>query len=175
MGDGEGAPRSAGCRILGLHIITIHKTSSFGFRVQGQVSNGDLAAPLQYISVVVAGGAAEVAGAFRGDRILEVNNVSVEGSTLKQMVDRIKSGGDSLTLTFICLPESEVEKLDFNKKRSLSTSSPLEKQMPSSSPSTSSAPPLGGRPNPSVLNIYVLTDEDEEEEAVPPPETRPVR
>ena len=36
-----------------------------------------------------------------GDRILEVNNVGVEGATHKQVVDLIKSGGDSLTLTVI--------------------------------------------------------------------------
>ena len=36
-----------------------------------------------------------------GDRILEVNHVGVEGATHKQVVDLIKSGGDSLTLTVI--------------------------------------------------------------------------
>ena len=38
---------------------------------------------------------------FSGDRILEVNHVGVEGATHKQVVDLIKSGGDSLTLTVI--------------------------------------------------------------------------
>ena len=85
---GEPECRREGGRILGPHIVTIHKTETgFGFNVRGQVSeggnlksiNGDLYAPLQHISAVLPGGAAEVAGVFRGDRILEVNGVSVEG------------------------------------------------------------------------------------------------
>ena len=47
--------------------------------------NGELYAPLQHISAVLPGGAAETAGIYRGDRILEVNGVSVEGSTHKQV------------------------------------------------------------------------------------------
>merc|ERR1719167_1738630 len=128
-----------GKRILEPHVVTIHKTETgFGFNVRGQVSeggnlksiNGELYAPLQHISAVLPGGAAEVAGVFRGDRILEVNGVSVEGSTHKQVVDLIKSGGDSLTLTVISLPASEVDRLeppetgpvqyvDYSEKRSL--------------------------------------------------------
>jgi C-terminal processing protease CtpA/Prc len=67
--------------------------SGFGFNVRGQVSeggnlksiNGELYAPLQHISAVLPGGAAETAGIFRGDRILEVNGQSVEGATHKQV------------------------------------------------------------------------------------------
>ena len=47
--------------------------------------NGDLYAPLQHISAVLPGGAAEVAGVFRGDRILDVNDINVEGATHKQV------------------------------------------------------------------------------------------
>ena len=65
----------------------------FGFNVRGQVSeggnlksiNGELYAPLQHISAVLPGGAAETAGIFKGDRILEVNGVDVEGCTHKQV------------------------------------------------------------------------------------------
>ena len=146
---GEPECRREGGRILGPHIVTIHKTETgFGFNVRGQVSeggnlksiNGDLYAPLQHISAVLPGGAAEVAGVFRGDRILEVNNVSVEGSTHKQVVDLIKSGGDSLTLTVISLPASEVDRLeppepgpvqyvDYSEKRSLPITVPDYRHM----------------------------------------------
>jgi len=34
--------------------------------------NGQLFAPLQHISAILEGGAAHVAGVFKGDRILEV-------------------------------------------------------------------------------------------------------
>lgn len=136
LGQRDSAPR-----ILEPHVVTIHKTETgFGFNVRGQVSeggnlksiNGELYAPLQHISAVLPGGAAEVAGVFRGDRILEVNGVNVEGATHKQVVDLIKSGGDSLTLAVISLPASEVDRLeppetagcpvqyvDYSEKRSL--------------------------------------------------------
>ena len=47
--------------------------------------NGELYAPLQHISAVLTGGAAEAVGVHRGDRILEVNGVGVEGCTHKQV------------------------------------------------------------------------------------------
>jgi Periplasmic protease len=54
--------------------------TGFGFNVRGQVSeggqlrsiNGELYAPLQHVSAVLAGGAAEKAGIRKGDRILAV-------------------------------------------------------------------------------------------------------
>ena len=54
--------------------------TGFGFNVRGQVSeggplklvNGEFYAPLQQVSAVLAGGAAEKAGLNRGDKILEV-------------------------------------------------------------------------------------------------------
>ncbi|KAF4529318.1 hypothetical protein B566_EDAN011412 [Ephemera danica] len=70
-------------RILcgGPRVVTIYKTETgFGFNVRGQVSeggqlrsiNGELYAPLQHVSAVLDGGAAEKAGIRKGDRILEV-------------------------------------------------------------------------------------------------------
>lgn len=61
--------------------IFIQKSETgFGFNVRGQVSeggplkiyNGEFYAPLQQVSAVLPGGAAEKAGLCRGDRILEV-------------------------------------------------------------------------------------------------------
>lgn len=61
--------------------VTITKTETgFGFNVRGQVSeggqlrsiNGELYAPLQHVSAVLDGGAAERAGVRKGDRILQV-------------------------------------------------------------------------------------------------------
>jgi len=136
-------------RILEPHVVTIHKTETgFGFNVRGQISeggtlksiNGELYAPLQHVSAVLPGGAAEVAGVFKGDRILEVNGSSVEGATHKQVVDLIKSGGDSLTLTVISVsaveadrldpPEhSESEYIDYSEKRSLPITVPDYRHM----------------------------------------------
>jgi hypothetical protein len=61
--------------------VFIRKSETgFGFNVRGQVSeggplklyNGEFYAPLQAVSAILAGGAAERAGLHRGDKILEV-------------------------------------------------------------------------------------------------------
>uniref|UniRef100_A0A0K2TN54 Sorting nexin family member 27 [Ceratitis capitata] n=1 Tax=Lepeophtheirus salmonis TaxID=72036 RepID=A0A0K2TN54_LEPSM len=134
-------------RILEPHVVHIDKTETgFGFNVRGQVCeggtlksiNGELYAPLQHVSAVLEGGAAEEAGVFKGDRILEVNGVNVEGSTHRQVVELIKSCGDSLTLTLISVSQEEADKLephseesqnnvqfiDYTEKRSLPISIP---------------------------------------------------
>ncbi|XP_033634276.1 sorting nexin-27-like [Asterias rubens] len=94
-------------------VVTISKSDTgFGFNVRGQVSeggqlksiNGELYAPLQHVSAVLEGGAAEKAGVSKGDRILEVNGINVEGATHKYVVDLIKQGGAELTLTVISVP-----------------------------------------------------------------------
>ena len=65
----------------GPRIVRIVKSESgYGFNVRGQVSeggqlrsiNGELYAPLQHVSAVLPGGAADRAGISKGDRILEV-------------------------------------------------------------------------------------------------------
>lgn len=140
MGVGVGVTTANGPRV-----VTIYKTETgFGFNVRGQVSeggqlrsiNGELYAPLQHVSAVLENGAAEKAGIKKGDRILEVNGVSVEGATHKQVVDLIKSGGDCLTLTVISVTQQEADRLepqedqsgysyiDYSDKRSLPISIP---------------------------------------------------
>ncbi|GAB6032423.1 Sorting nexin-27 [Chamberlinius hualienensis] len=124
----------------GPRVVTIYKTETgFGFNVRGQVSeggqlrsiNGELYAPLQHVSAILEGGAAEKASIKKGDRILEVNGVNVEGATHKQVVDLIKSGGDVLTLTVISVTPKDAARLepsdessgypyvDYSEKRSL--------------------------------------------------------
>ncbi|KAK6179876.1 sorting nexin-27 isoform X2 [Patella vulgata] len=129
----------------GPRVVTIYKTETgFGFNVRGQISeggvlksiNGVLYAPLQHVSAVLEGGAAQRAGIRKGDRILEVNGSNVEGSTHKQVVDLIRSGGDTLTLTVISVPDQVADKLepsddssgpsyiDYSERRSLPISIP---------------------------------------------------
>lgn len=130
----------------GPRVVHIRKTETgFGFNVRGQVNeggplksiNGHLYAPLQHVSAVLEGGAAEMAGVLKGDRILEVNGVNVEGATHKAVVDLIKSGNDELTLTVISVSPHEAAKLepseeatsyssyyDYSEKRSLPISIP---------------------------------------------------
>lgn len=106
---------------IGPREVHIRKTETgFGFNVRGQVNeggplksiNGKLYAPLQHVSAVLEGGAAEMAGVLKGDRILEVNGVNVEGATHKAVVDLIKSGNDELTLTIISVSPHEAAKLE---------------------------------------------------------------
>ncbi|XKL66009.1 hypothetical protein PGB90_009429 [Kerria lacca] len=128
----------------GPRVVVIHKSDSgFGFNVRGQISeggqlksiNGELYAPLQHVSAVLEDGAAHKAGIRKGDRILEVNGHNVEGSTHKQVVDLIKSGGDVLKLVVLSVTSQEAERLepdvhptypyiDYSEKRSLPVSIP---------------------------------------------------
>ena len=77
----NGSFSSRGVLDKGPRKIFIRKSETgFGFNVRGQVSeggalklyNGEFYAPLQQVSAVLPGGAAERAGLCRGDRIFEV-------------------------------------------------------------------------------------------------------
>ncbi|XP_061674958.1 sorting nexin-27b [Syngnathoides biaculeatus] len=83
------------------HHITVHRSI-----------NGELYAPLQHVSAVLAGGAANRAGISKRDRILEVNRVNVEGATYKQVVDLIRVGERELVLTVLSVPPQEADCLD---------------------------------------------------------------
>ena len=82
MADEEASERGKSTDIYNTpRVVTICKSETgFGFTVRGQVSeggqlkaiNGELYAPLQHVSAVLEGGAAERAGVMKGDRILEV-------------------------------------------------------------------------------------------------------
>uniref|UniRef100_A0A673GMP4 Sorting nexin-27-like n=1 Tax=Sinocyclocheilus rhinocerous TaxID=307959 RepID=A0A673GMP4_9TELE len=105
----------------GPRLVRIVKSDSgYGFNVRGQVSeggqlrsiNGELYAPLQHVSAVLPGGAADRAGIAKGDRILEVNGVNVEGATHKQVVDLIRAGEKELVLAVLSVPQPETDGLD---------------------------------------------------------------
>uniref|UniRef100_A0A671MFI2 Sorting nexin-27 n=1 Tax=Sinocyclocheilus anshuiensis TaxID=1608454 RepID=A0A671MFI2_9TELE len=112
----------------GPRVVRIVKSESgYGFNVRGQGSeggqlrsiNGELYAPLQHVSAVLPGGAADRAGIGKGDRILEVNRVSVEGATHKQVVDLIRAGERELVLTVLSVPAQEVDGLDGGEESSV--------------------------------------------------------
>uniref|UniRef100_A0A674PNL5 Sorting nexin 27a n=1 Tax=Takifugu rubripes TaxID=31033 RepID=A0A674PNL5_TAKRU len=116
---GTGAQNAA--VVSGPRVVRIVKSESgYGFNVRGQVSeggqlrsiNGELYAPLQHVSAVLPGGAADRAGIAKGDRILEVNGVSVEGATHKQVVDLIRAGEKELVLAVLSVPAQEADGLE---------------------------------------------------------------
>ncbi|OQV24522.1 Sorting nexin-27 [Hypsibius exemplaris] len=144
-GGGGGVVPSRKSVLQGPHTIAITKSETgFGFNVRGQIGeggpmksiNGELYAPLQHVSAVLEGGAAELAGLRKGDRILEVNGISVEGVTHKQVVEFIRSGGHTLSLTVITVTQEDAERLepleeassnfaiDYSERRSLPISIP---------------------------------------------------
>lgn len=105
------------------HTVVITKShTGFGFNVRGQVNeggtlrsiNGELYAPLQHVSAVLEGGAAQEAGLVKGDRILAVNDVNVEGATHRQVVELIKASDQVLKLTVISIAPEVAEKLENN-------------------------------------------------------------
>ncbi|XP_073179453.1 sorting nexin-27 isoform X1 [Lepidochelys kempii] len=114
--NGGGGPGPGGPRVVRI----VKSESGYGFNVRGQVSeggqlrsiNGELYAPLQHVSAVLGGGAADRAGVRKGDRILEVNGVNVEGATHKQVVDLIRAGEKELILTVLSVPPHEADNLD---------------------------------------------------------------
>lgn len=114
-------PTSTTTVTSGPRLVRIVKSDSgYGFNVRGQVSeggqlrsiNGELYAPLQHVSAVLPGGAADRAGISKGDRILEVNGVNVEGATHKQVVELIRAGERELVLMVLCVPPQEADCLD---------------------------------------------------------------
>lgn len=106
---GTNGPRSPGGNgdspSSGPRVVTIIKSETgFGFNVRGQVSeggqlrsiNGELYAPMQHISAVLAGGAAEKSGVRKGDKILEVY-VDPLPITLPLPLDELSASVDART------------------------------------------------------------------------------
>uniref|UniRef100_A0A4W5JIX5 Sorting nexin 27 n=1 Tax=Hucho hucho TaxID=62062 RepID=A0A4W5JIX5_9TELE len=119
--QGTGSCQTVTTVTSGPRLVRIVKSDSgYGFNVRGQVSeggqlrsiNGELYAPLQHVSAVLPGGAADSAGISKGDRILEVNSVNVEGATHKQVVDLIRAGERELMLAVLSVPPQEADCLD---------------------------------------------------------------
>uniref|UniRef100_UPI00358F35E8 sorting nexin-27-like n=1 Tax=Myxine glutinosa TaxID=7769 RepID=UPI00358F35E8 len=102
-------------------VRVVKAETGYGFNVRGQVSEGGtlrsihgaLYAPLQHVSAVLPGGAADRAGVHRGDRILAVNGIGVEGATHKQVVELIRGGEcGELSLTLLSVPPPLAARLD---------------------------------------------------------------
>lgn len=110
------------------HVVKIVKSETgFGFNVKGQVSeggqlrslNGALYAPLQHVSAVLRRGAADTAGLRKGDRIIEVNGLNVEGSTHRNVVDLIKNGGDELTMIVVSVEDPDMDRFDYGEESAM--------------------------------------------------------
>ena len=108
--------------------VTLVKGSKgFGFNIRGQVAeggklrpiNGELYAPLQYISAVVDGGPAAEAEVKPGDRLLAINDVNVEGVEHQRVVDLIRSSGRKVKLTLVSVTKEEASRLEMESAPSV--------------------------------------------------------
>ena len=101
-------------------VALVKGSKGFGFNIRGQVSeggkmrpiNGQLYAPLQYISAVVEGGPAAEANVKPGDRLLAVNGVPVEGVEHQRVVDLIRASGKKVKLTLVSVTKEEAGRLE---------------------------------------------------------------
>lgn len=136
-------------KIRSPHTVKVVKSSQgFGFNVRGQVSEGgqlksiggELYAPMQYISAVLEGGPAEEAGLKVGDRILDVNGQSVEGTDHQSVVQLIRQSGNSVTMVVVSVTDEEARRLepegssgmsamDYYERRSVPVSIPDTKKL----------------------------------------------
>ena len=81
--------------------------------------NGELYAPLQYISAVVDGGPAAEAEVKPGDRLLAINDVNVEGVEHQRVVDLIRSSGKKVKLTLVSVTKEEASRLEMESAPSV--------------------------------------------------------
>ncbi|KAJ8253184.1 hypothetical protein GJAV_G00210040 [Gymnothorax javanicus] len=127
-------------------LCMLEKTASgFGFHL-----NGIYGVPCQYLKKVVKGGAADRAGLEDDDVIIEVSGVNVEDFSHEQVVEKIKSCGDSLVLLV-----AGKKAYNFFKAKKIHISTLLLEQgalgkpevpEPSDSPKSSNTPERPGSP-----------------------------
>lgn len=91
----EGTPRLC-------HVIKVDNFDGYGFNLHAEQGK-----PGQYIGKVDDGSPAETAGLKQGDRILEVNGISIANDVHKQVVQKIKSLSNETKLLVVTLPPNE--------------------------------------------------------------------
>lgn len=85
------------------HVIKSDNFDGYGFNLHAEKGK-----PGQYIGKVDEGSPAETAGLRQGDRILEVNGVSIRNENHKQVVQRIKALANETKLLVVD-PNEEVQ------------------------------------------------------------------
>lgn len=101
MNGGDSSAKSATQQPPGARLCVIKSPPSgggYGFSMQARSADGKSG---HFIGKVDSGSAAEVAGLRQGDRIIEVNDQSVENATHKEVVDKIKSVPNTVRLLVI--------------------------------------------------------------------------
>lgn len=86
MSSNENSERERPANARLCHVIKSDSFDGYGFNLHAEKGK-----PGQYIGKVDEGSPAELAGLRQGDRILEVNGVSIRNENHKQVVQRIKT------------------------------------------------------------------------------------
>lgn len=95
------------------HIVKWPDFQGYGFNLHAERDR-----PGQFIGTIDDGSPAQAAGLQEGDRIIEVNGANIESESHKQVIERVKAGGNETTLLVV---DSEAD--DYFKKNDISISS----------------------------------------------------
>lgn len=98
------------------HVIKSDNFDGYGFNLHAEKGK-----PGQYIGKVDEGSPSEVAGLRQGDRILEVNGVSIVNETHKQVVQRIKTLPNETKLLVVDPEDEQQDNHDGNNVSSTAT------------------------------------------------------
>lgn len=98
------------------HVIKSDNFDGYGFNLHAEKGK-----PGQYIGKVDEGSPSETAGLRQGDRILEVNGVSIVNETHKQVVQRIKTLPNETKLLVVDPEDEQQDKHDGNNVSSTAT------------------------------------------------------
>ncbi|XP_028847712.1 Na(+)/H(+) exchange regulatory cofactor NHE-RF3 isoform X1 [Denticeps clupeoides] len=100
----------------------VKSNGGYGFSLKS--TKGELGV---YMTDVLADGIADKAGVKGTDRLVEVNGDNVEGATHEQVVEKIKSSGNSIMLLLV---DEETDKFYKNKQNNLGTGIATVKHLP---------------------------------------------
>lgn len=98
------------------HITKWADFQGYGFNLHAERDR-----PGQFIGTIDDGSPAQAAGLQEGDRIIEVNGANIESESHKQVIERVKAGGNETSLLVV---DTEADQYFKKNGISISSSSP---------------------------------------------------
>ncbi|XP_048731308.2 Na(+)/H(+) exchange regulatory cofactor NHE-RF1-like [Ostrea edulis] len=95
----------------------------------------------QFIGTIDDGSPAQAAGLQEGDRIIEVNGTNIESESHRQVIERVKAGGNHTTLLVV---DSEADEYFRKNGISISASSPIVTKLSNPARGGSAPAPVNG-------------------------------
>lgn len=121
------------------HIVKWPDFQGYGFNLHAERDR-----PGQFIGTIDDGSPAQAAGLQEGDRIIEVNGANIESESHKQVIEKVKAGGNETTLLVV---DSEADAYFKKNDISISSSSPNVSKL-SNPPREGSSPAPAPTPAP---------------------------